>query len=286
MLTNLASTTAASILAASPRPGVTGTLPVANGGTGNTSVDSSPTSGSTKMVTSGGVYTALSSKLDTSTSRTANTVYAAPNGSAGAASFRSLVAADIPDLPASKITSGTLPLTRGGTGVTSLDSLKTVLGISDGGLKIIPTLVFQSSSSSSTFPYVKIEADFKPYTLLCVQMSGAGDIKRTSTSYSGELYYRLGSLSSNSNSDWSANLYTYTVTAPITGTESFEFTSPYVLLYRYGPYASSSYFAPSYQRNGGSAYYSGLSGFAIHSSYATFTTISWDLKIYGLEIII
>lgn len=39
-----------------------GTLPVARGGTGNTSVDTTPTSGSTKMVTSGGVYTALSGK--------------------------------------------------------------------------------------------------------------------------------------------------------------------------------------------------------------------------------
>ena len=35
MLTNLASTTAANVLAASPRPGVTGVLPVANGGTGS-----------------------------------------------------------------------------------------------------------------------------------------------------------------------------------------------------------------------------------------------------------
>lgn len=37
-----------------------GTLPVARGGTGQTSVDSAPTSGSSKMVTSGGIYTALS----------------------------------------------------------------------------------------------------------------------------------------------------------------------------------------------------------------------------------
>lgn len=36
MLTNLGSTSADSVFAASPRPGVTGTLPVANGGTGNT----------------------------------------------------------------------------------------------------------------------------------------------------------------------------------------------------------------------------------------------------------
>lgn len=36
MLTNLASTSAANVMAASPRPGVTGTLPVGNGGTGQT----------------------------------------------------------------------------------------------------------------------------------------------------------------------------------------------------------------------------------------------------------
>jgi hypothetical protein len=37
MLTNLGSTTAANVLQASPRPGITGTLGVANGGTGRTS---------------------------------------------------------------------------------------------------------------------------------------------------------------------------------------------------------------------------------------------------------
>ena len=42
---------------------------------------------------------------DATASRTANTVLAAPNGSAGAATFRALVAADIPSLPGSKITS-------------------------------------------------------------------------------------------------------------------------------------------------------------------------------------
>jgi len=47
-----------------------GTLPVARGGTGNTSVDTTPTSGSSKMVTSGGVYTALSGKAASSHSHT------------------------------------------------------------------------------------------------------------------------------------------------------------------------------------------------------------------------
>ena len=47
--------------------GVKGVLPVEHGGTGNSSVDSAPTAGSTKMVTSGGVKTALDAKQDTLT---------------------------------------------------------------------------------------------------------------------------------------------------------------------------------------------------------------------------
>lgn len=76
-----------------------GTLAVARGGTGNTSVDTTPTSGSTKMVTSGGVYTALSGK---------------------AASSHSHAAGDI--------TSGTLAVARGGTGVTANPSMLVKLG--------------------------------------------------------------------------------------------------------------------------------------------------------------
>ena len=62
-------------------------IPVANGGTGNSSVDTTPTQNSTKMVTSGGVYTALSGKAASSHNHSA-----------------------------ANITSGTLPLTRGGLG--------------------------------------------------------------------------------------------------------------------------------------------------------------------------
>ena len=53
-----------------------GTLSVERGGTGNASVDTTPTSGSTKMVTSGGVYTALSSKAASSHSQAASTITA------------------------------------------------------------------------------------------------------------------------------------------------------------------------------------------------------------------
>lgn len=53
-----------------------GTLSVARGGTGNTSIDTIPTSDSTKMVTSGGVYTALSAKADSSHTQVASTITA------------------------------------------------------------------------------------------------------------------------------------------------------------------------------------------------------------------
>ena len=60
----------------------------------------------------------LDDKLSISSSRAANTVYAAPSGSAGAPSFRLLVAADIPNHDAAKLTSGILGYARGGTGIS------------------------------------------------------------------------------------------------------------------------------------------------------------------------
>ena len=52
-------------------------------------------------------------------SQTANTVYAAPDGSAGNPTFRALVANDIPNHSTDKLTSGTLPIARGGTGLAT-----------------------------------------------------------------------------------------------------------------------------------------------------------------------
>lgn len=48
-------------------------------------------------------------------SQTANTFFAAPNGAGGVPTFRAMVAADVPNLDASKITTGILPIARGGT---------------------------------------------------------------------------------------------------------------------------------------------------------------------------
>lgn len=69
------------------------------------------------------VNTAQSQTLSTTisfTNQTANTVLAGPSsGSAAAPAFRSLVAADIPNLNASKINDGTLGIARGGTNISS-----------------------------------------------------------------------------------------------------------------------------------------------------------------------
>lgn len=59
-------------------------------------------------------------------SETANTIFAAPNGTNGTPAFRSLLAADIPTLPFSKI-SGTVPVSQGGTGLTAVGAAGTVL---------------------------------------------------------------------------------------------------------------------------------------------------------------
>ena len=94
-----------------PMGQASGTLAIANGGTGLTTtsqnfVFAGPTSGggapSFRALVSGDVPTLNQNTTGTSAgisgSQTANYVYAAPNGSAGTASFRALVSGDVPTL--------------------------------------------------------------------------------------------------------------------------------------------------------------------------------------------
>ena len=64
--------------------------------------------------------------------QTANQVLASPDGSAGAVGLRALVAADIPNLSTDKLTSGTLPIARGGTNNGSLSVSAGVVYRGDG----------------------------------------------------------------------------------------------------------------------------------------------------------
>jgi hypothetical protein len=52
-------------------------------------------------------------------SQAANKIFASPDGAAGTPTFRDMTANDVPNLDASKIATGTLGVTRGGTGSTS-----------------------------------------------------------------------------------------------------------------------------------------------------------------------
>jgi len=72
---------------------------------GTTSVAINRTSASQSLT---GITSIDGTATGISGSQTANTVLAAPNGSSGTASFRALVAADIPSLDAGKITSGVI----------------------------------------------------------------------------------------------------------------------------------------------------------------------------------
>ena len=96
------------------------------------SVDSTAYTANTGTVTSVGLslpamFTVTGSPVTTTgtltatlASQTANTFFAAPNGAAGAPTFRTIVAADVPNLDASKITTGQLSVPRGGTGAATL----------------------------------------------------------------------------------------------------------------------------------------------------------------------
>jgi len=68
---------------------------------------------------SGSPVTASGTLTLTLASQTANTVFAAPDGASGAPTFRALVAADIPSLDTSKLTSGTMATARLGSGTAN-----------------------------------------------------------------------------------------------------------------------------------------------------------------------
>ena len=85
----------------------------------NESINSSMTILAAFGAAQGQINARLTTVTADTASRAANTVYAAPNGSAGTATFRSLVPADIPNLDAAKLASGTLGYARGGTGISA-----------------------------------------------------------------------------------------------------------------------------------------------------------------------
>jgi hypothetical protein len=104
----------------------------------------------TGTITLGGTLAVLPSNF---ASQTANTVLAAPNGSAGVPTFRAIVAADIPTLnqnttgTAANVT-GTVAIANGGTGSTTAAAARTALGATTLGSNLFTV----TNPSAITFP--------------------------------------------------------------------------------------------------------------------------------------
>lgn len=92
-------------------------------------------------------------------------------------------AASSHDHAASAITSGTLGVTRGGTGVTSIDALKTALGISSGGAT--PQIFYTSTGSNASAILTQSTFTLSSPASICI-MSSKWYTSKSSTS---EYYY-------------------------------------------------------------------------------------------------
>jgi hypothetical protein len=126
--------------------------------------------GTSPVVSSGGTTPAISLASgygDTQNpyaSKTANFFLAAPNGSAGAPTFRAVVAADIPTLnqnttgTASNVT-GTVAVANGGTGATTAAAARTNLGATTVGSNLF------TLANPSAVTYTRINADNSVSTL-------------------------------------------------------------------------------------------------------------------------
>ncbi len=103
--------------------GVLGCISLTGGGTVTSVAMTVPSI----MAVSGSPITGAGTLGVTLATETTNTVFAAPNGSTGTPTFRALVAADLPSIPASTIT-GTLGVANGGTGDTTLAANLPLIG--------------------------------------------------------------------------------------------------------------------------------------------------------------
>jgi hypothetical protein len=163
---------------------ITGTLPVARGGTGAATLtglvkgtgttamvaavagtDYQAPIGTISGIVKGNGSNALTAAVaaDVATllgSQTAATVYAAPAGAAGTPVFRTLTTTDIPGLDAAKIISGILPTVRGGTGttagITAINTTQIVALTTAQTANLIPQLTTAGLLSLTQMPTIPV----------------------------------------------------------------------------------------------------------------------------------
>lgn len=137
-------------------------LPIERGGTGASNV--SDARNNLQVPSTANVWLA-------STSRTANTVLAAPNGSAGGAGFRSLVAADLP----------TVTIAKGGTGAT--DRVTAFKNITNGNVGTSANYFVTFTSSWGSAGYSSVANTKSVLGMKCTQLY-SGTFKSGSTTFS------------------------------------------------------------------------------------------------------
>jgi hypothetical protein len=145
-----------------------GLTPASGGGTTNflradgTWANPSGTGGTVTSVSIGNLSPLFTASVATATTTPSisfalsnaaqNTVFAGPTSGTGAPSFRSLVSADIPNLDASKITTGILSIARGGTGLGSLGTANQLIRVNGTGTALeYFTPTYLTSNQTITF---------------------------------------------------------------------------------------------------------------------------------------
>lgn len=176
-----ATQSAAGLMSASDKAKLDGIAAGANAIT----VDSALSSSSTNPVQNKIINSALGGKLDSGTSRTKNTVYAAPNGSNGSAGFRALVPADLPAFKGATSsaagTAGIVPAAAAGDQSKFLRGDGTWATVASGGA----SASYGTSSSGATYSNKVATCDsnfsLKTGQIVTIQFTGGITIYGTCT---------------------------------------------------------------------------------------------------------
>lgn len=146
---------------------------------------------------------------DSTITRNANYVLIAPNGTGGPATFRKLVTADLPSMPASKISSGTLTVQRGGTGNSSVDSTPTsgsTKMVTSGGVYTALQKKFGTdvagwvtgtyTGNGSTSTALAVEVGFQPSAVFVLRKADSGNASLTSFGFAIRSGTTIGAMQS------------------------------------------------------------------------------------------